>query len=522
MKTIQGKDFNYSDVVLYKLSNNNQKIIVFVDDEEQLKKLRESNDIKDTPVAFLVNSTEELKKIVSNMKQISSINKLNDSLCVKYNDGTEISFDLENEKVINNVKLSQDNLKKVTNEREDSKIQTSEVIDKQEEKNNLGNDWTKLTQEQKELNKKKLASNQRRRLAGILAAVAALGVGAAGYSAGKIISDSISNSDDTISIEEPVATEKPIIVAGENDYVAQAEQLIRETQEKDSFVILYQQSVGIKWDCELAKSVLEFCNGLYPYAMSNMNVTNAHEYMTQIQQAINLIIAGDLNTDTKVENMINLSKYISSPTEKAYVNDSLMMVKSTVNASIGEPMNGRIINTNEWTGRANFSQDYLTSVDNLINYEYYTILSDEFSKIDSCAQQIVGYIFQNSYFVIPEWKYAQETSINQNTESTSRLYFRYFSNDNTGDLYMPRETSNGNVEYVLLMNGIEQTNEVYDKDTMYAMAGLELDSESKLINVQEVPGIYRYGLEKVVDDAVVTLENKKVDKIVEYSTSKVK
>ena len=36
MKTIQGKEFDYSDIVLYKLSGNQQKLIVFVDDKEQL------------------------------------------------------------------------------------------------------------------------------------------------------------------------------------------------------------------------------------------------------------------------------------------------------------------------------------------------------------------------------------------------------------------------------------------------------------------------------------------------------
>ena len=66
MKTIQGKEFDYSDIVLYKLSGNQQKLIVFVDDKEQLEKLKESNDIKDTPVAFLINTSDEEKNIKIN------------------------------------------------------------------------------------------------------------------------------------------------------------------------------------------------------------------------------------------------------------------------------------------------------------------------------------------------------------------------------------------------------------------------------------------------------------------------
>ena len=67
MKTIQGKEFDYSDIVLYKLSGNQQKLIVFVDDKEQLEKLKESNDIKDTPVAFFINRIDEEKNIIRNI-----------------------------------------------------------------------------------------------------------------------------------------------------------------------------------------------------------------------------------------------------------------------------------------------------------------------------------------------------------------------------------------------------------------------------------------------------------------------
>ena len=90
MKTIQGKEFDYSDIVLYKLSGNQQKLIVFVDDKEKLEKLKESNDIKDTPVAFLINTSDEEKNIITKMKQIKSVDVVNGALQVKYEDGSEI------------------------------------------------------------------------------------------------------------------------------------------------------------------------------------------------------------------------------------------------------------------------------------------------------------------------------------------------------------------------------------------------------------------------------------------------
>ena len=116
MKTIQGKEFDYSDIVLYKLSGNQQKLIVFVDDKEQLEKLKESNDIKDTPVAFLINTSDEEKNIITKMKQIKSVDVVNGALQVKYEDGSEILFDLDNENVISDVQKAQLDAKKVTNE----------------------------------------------------------------------------------------------------------------------------------------------------------------------------------------------------------------------------------------------------------------------------------------------------------------------------------------------------------------------------------------------------------------------
>ena len=288
MKTIQGKEFDYSDIVLYKLSGNQQKLIVFVDDKEQLEKLKESNDIKDTPVAFLINTSDEEKNIITKMKQINSVDVVNGALQVKYEDGSEILFDLDNENVINDVQKAQLDAKKVTNEAlisskpAESQDQPAPVVQpvvtkpevksdepKKEENTNLDNSWTNIRAEEKEATKKKLSASQKKQMAGILAAIASAGI------AGRVLIGSLSNknSSDPVltptpsSISTLLPTPTPIAIAGENDYTAKAEQLVAETEAKDSFIITYQQAVGVKWDTELAKSVIEYANGLYPYAM---------------------------------------------------------------------------------------------------------------------------------------------------------------------------------------------------------------------------------------------------------------
>lgn len=533
MKTIQGKEFDYSDIVLYKLSGNQQKLIVFVDDKEQLEKLKESNDIKDTPIAFLINSNDEEKNIITKMKQIKSVDVVNGALQVKYEDGSEILFDLDNENVISDVQKAQFDAKKVISESVVEKEQPAPVVQpvvtepevkseepKKEENTNLDNGWANISAEEKETTKKKLSASQKSKMAAILAAI----ISAGALSATKAFSNK-DNLDPVLTptpspISTPLQTPELITVAGENDYTAKAEQLVAETEAKDSFIITYQQAVGVKWDTELAKSVIEYANGLYPYAMSKMNAADAQNYLMQIEQAINLIIAGSLNSETTEENMINLADYINSKEEKALVNDSLLMARATVNASIGEPMNGKIIGENEWTGHAKFSQNYLTSVDNLLNYEYDVIYNSKYSKIYPAAQFIVASNFQNINYIIPTWKYVENSAV-KDGEVGNRIYYRYFSNDNNGDLYMPREASNGRSEYVLIKDE-KETGDVYDEDTMFAMAGQSLNPDYELHNVKQIPGIKQYGIEQIITDAVDEAMEATRDDVVEVSTRKVK
>ena len=56
MKTLQEKEYNYSDVLLYKVRENNKNekvILAIVDDEDQLAKYNFTGKPEDAPVAII-------------------------------------------------------------------------------------------------------------------------------------------------------------------------------------------------------------------------------------------------------------------------------------------------------------------------------------------------------------------------------------------------------------------------------------------------------------------------------------
>ena len=66
MITKQGKNVNYSDILLY--SVNMKDIIVIVNDEEQMKKFMRTGKGTDAPIAVLPYSDEELTMMLSAAK----------------------------------------------------------------------------------------------------------------------------------------------------------------------------------------------------------------------------------------------------------------------------------------------------------------------------------------------------------------------------------------------------------------------------------------------------------------------
>ena len=102
MITKQGKEVNYSDILLY--SVNKKDIIVIVNDEEQMKKFSRTGKGTDAPIAVVPYTDDELIKIIDTMKQIVNFKSNEEgNIEVEYSDGTKVKFDVSNESVIKSI-----------------------------------------------------------------------------------------------------------------------------------------------------------------------------------------------------------------------------------------------------------------------------------------------------------------------------------------------------------------------------------------------------------------------------------
>jgi len=111
--SIQGKEFEYSDVLLLKKDGN--RIIVMLNDEEQLKKF--SSKEGDAPVSVVPYTEETYSRLVSQMKQIKSYPENEFGvLNVEYEDGTKTKFSNSNKQIIENTYLDQQRAKAIAND----------------------------------------------------------------------------------------------------------------------------------------------------------------------------------------------------------------------------------------------------------------------------------------------------------------------------------------------------------------------------------------------------------------------
>lgn len=109
--TIQGKQFEYKDILLYTLTEDS--IILFLNDEEQMIKFCSTGNITDAPISKIPYSYDKLSEIITSMKQISNfeIDQNYDCVDVHYKDGTSISFHKSNINIVKENVNSQENVK---------------------------------------------------------------------------------------------------------------------------------------------------------------------------------------------------------------------------------------------------------------------------------------------------------------------------------------------------------------------------------------------------------------------------
>lgn len=109
--TKQGKTFDYSQILLFNVSNDN--IVVIINDKEQLNKFSLTGNSSDAPIAVIPYTEEELKEIVSSMKPIVGYTEVSpNKLSVEYGDdikpyNTKVEFDSSNKEIIENNLIEQ-------------------------------------------------------------------------------------------------------------------------------------------------------------------------------------------------------------------------------------------------------------------------------------------------------------------------------------------------------------------------------------------------------------------------------
>lgn len=235
MKTIQGIEFNYDDIVLFHLSES--KVNILVNNEEQMAKYKETGNIKDLPVSIADNSASFEKKLLTKMKQIKTYKVEDNLVIVEYKDGTKIDFNITN---LNDIKY-------VAN----------------------------AQKTQREINEK---NKRRATMAGILAGTF-LATGTIGYLIG--------NKYNKKGVDDPTNIE--FVVGGE--YKKQALEMF-ERLEKTPF------AKEVKWTPELAEGIIEYANGEYPREMQTMKEEEALKKQDEIEDAIQTLISYNLSVTT--------------------------------------------------------------------------------------------------------------------------------------------------------------------------------------------------------------------------------
>ena len=222
-------------------------------------------------------------------------------------------------------------------------------------------------------------------------------------------------------------------------------------------------------------------------------------------QAIDLIIAGNLYPETKEEEMIDLSKYIKEEKERVYVHNAMTIAKACINESIGEPNNGEILDETEWSKVNKFSREYIDSIDQLLNYEYYTLDESSFLNCSANTRCVITSIFQSINASLPTQPYYITLRSSAKDENGMKMYYRYFYDDVNGIAYYPEEGKNATIqyrEYWKDANNETQVGEVYTEDEMFVMAGspLQID-DRKTYNTDEDKNVKEYGIQNKVDSA---------------------
>ncbi len=438
MKTIQGKDFEFSDVILY--NHSDKEIVMIVNDPENLETFKYTGNPTDAPVIVVPYSEEEEKQIIANMKKIIKYEKVEDGIEIFYEDNTQVIFDLSNEEVVKSNLEAQNRLAK-------ERIVTN---------------ISSISEEQKELRKNTLNEKLKKGIVAILA-------------------DLTIFADDYISKNKKARKqEKSDNIFINRQYVDNSKKLYQEIINKNSCLLKYQQVINMAWDENSALQLIELINGSYSNSIKNMNLDNSVAEIKKLLQAIILIVMDNLNPNTNQENMINLHSYIDSLKDRTLIYNSMIVAKNAVNELVGDLTIMQTLDESMYSTVNKFTNEYKGAVNQLLNYEFKTINDSEFLSMNKNTRWIIISIFELVNKLIPE-----ESSIDIEVAGViKKMYYRYFADIIESKIYVPIINENGIAYYE------GKTGNVYSKDDIFALAGLSL-LENK---IEPNPNIHEMGI----------------------------
>lgn len=502
MKTINGKELNLNEVVLYKISENkgdNRMVVLVYKDysknpiiltESQyreyckikmpsnVKKLSDgSYEIKAEVESELVPYSEINEEIVLlNMKQIvKKVEKDNNIVEVTYEDDTKISFSKAREGVITYISEKQHEVK----------MKNDEILGR--------GDVVPIFEKGRPSPSE---SKKRAKKAYLAAALASAAILTGLYKVGTInklengvfeLYIPLNNNDKKVN---PAITEL-------------SEKLYKSAINNNNMGLLLSNEI-VKFDETLAYEIVSFLNGIYPENLKDVNEETAKKELGRVEQALLLIHSSNL--DPKTDEFLNLADYVINVKAAAVLNNAFVMSRYFVDEPFGKPMGTLILNSDE--EKEKFVGDYEkvnSAVDKLLIYEAKSEMGCDtgtpYKNTNQYLTWAVISLFQTINSTIPADSYAKIWSETRNCMAPWP-YIYYIDKDQSGkqiDIRVKIESLN--------INGYIEEMEMYllrdSSCNETLMSPCEFEEYKKLnSNVEE------FGIRKSLKDRIDIISQK--------------
>lgn len=279
----------------------------------------------------------------------------------------------------------------------------------------------------------------------------------------------------------------------------------------------FEQKIAVDWNKDLARSIIELANGIYPTTYEDLSTFEQKEKMDELINFIKLLEDENMNIATNNEDIINLSNYVVDPMIRVIMNNSLMIGRKAVCELNNETFNGKMINNVQHISSLN--RTFNNSFDLLMDYQWETINSTDLLQSSNAETAVITTIWKSMNKNLPKW-YFIERDMSEIHKDEHMLYYRYFIDVEDYMPYYPRLNELNELEYALTYYDEYGCHEkVYTEAEMYALAGLEEYYKGTYpyeeTSLEPNVNIHQFGLEVEVEnryyEAVKYLSNLEID-----------